>query len=362
MVYDEGHRCSPGTAPSHRRTPVPPALRSYSAATLDGISFIVARCCWEARPERDVQTPGGAAPLRLSRTLPSGRGVGNPGFPVAQPRLGAAGASTGRGAVRQAHRKWGTPVSPWPNRGWERLAPLQAGVRFDRLTASGETRCPRMVTAGRGLGKPGFPSSPPLVGAADIPPAGVRFDRLTASGETRCPRMVTAGKGMGKPGVPGWSPQAGGWGKTRCPHIPTAGGSGWRPHQPGCGSTGSPQVGKAGVPGWSPQGRGWGNPVSPGPNRGWERLAPHRQGCGSTGSPQVGKPGVPGWSPQAGGWGNPVSPVPHRWWERLAPHRQGCGSTGSPQVGKPGCPVCSPQRNSGEWGNRWWSRPSRPHQ
>ncbi len=330
MVYDEGHRCSPGTAPSHRRTPVPPALRSYSAATLDGIWFIVARCCWEARPERDVQTPGGAAPLRLSRTLPSGRGVGNPGFPVAQPRLGAAGAPTGRGAVRQAHRKWGNPVSSDGH----------------RRQGAGETRCPRMVTAGRGMGKPGVPSSPPRVGAAGAP---------TGRGAVR-----QAHRKWGNPVSPDGHRRQGD-GETRCPQFPTAGGSGWRPHQPGCGSTGSPQVGKAGVPGWSPQGRGWGNPVSSDGHR--------REGDGESRCPRMvtagrgmGKPGVPGWSPQAGRWGNPVSPVPHRGWERLAPHRQGCGSTGSPQVGKPGFPVCSPQRNSGEWGNRWWSRPSRPHQ
>ena len=60
--------------------------------------------------------------------LPSGRGLGNPGFPVSQPVLGAAGAPSGRG-----------------------------------------------------LGKPGFPMSQPLVGAAGPPPAG--------AGETRFPRM-----------------------------------------------------------------------------------------------------------------------------------------------------------------------------
>ena len=34
---------------------------------------------------------------RVPRTLPAGRGVGKPGFPMSQPRLGAPGAPTGRG-------------------------------------------------------------------------------------------------------------------------------------------------------------------------------------------------------------------------------------------------------------------------
>ncbi len=42
---------------------------------------------------------------------------------------------------------WGNRVSPFPNRWWERLAPSQAGVRFDRLTAGGETRFPHIFTS-----------------------------------------------------------------------------------------------------------------------------------------------------------------------------------------------------------------------
>ncbi len=195
--------------------------------------------------------------------------VGKPGFPMAHPRVGAAGVP-------------------------------QAGVRFDRLTAGGETRVPHLPTAGGSgwrphrqrcgstgspqVGKPGFPSSHPRVGAAGAPQAGVRFDRLTAGGETRVP------------------------------HLPPAGGSGWRPHRQGCGSTGSPQVGKPGFPSSHPRLGAAGAPTG----RGAVRQA-HRR------------------------WGNPGSPVPTRGWERLASHRQGCGSTGSPQVGKPGFPVCSHQ-------------------
>jgi len=40
-------------------------------------------------------------------------GVGNPGLPVLHPRLGSPGAPLGRGAVRQAHHRWGNPGSPY---------------------------------------------------------------------------------------------------------------------------------------------------------------------------------------------------------------------------------------------------------
>ena len=99
--------------------------------------------------------------------------VGKPGFPMSQPPLGAAGDPAGRGAVRQAHRRWGNPVSPVPNRRWGWLATQPAGARFDRLTAGGATRFPHVPTAvgggwrshrqGRGstgspqVGKPAFP-------------------------------------------------------------------------------------------------------------------------------------------------------------------------------------------------------------
>jgi len=214
--------------------------------------------------------------------------MGKPGFPLSQPVVGAPGDPAGRGAVRQAHRRWGNPVSPFPNRGWERLAPPQAGVRFDRLTAGGETRFPPLPTAVGGgwrprrqgcgstgspqVGKPGFLLSQPRLGAAGAPAgrgavrqahrrwgnpvsqlpnrgwerlappqAGVRFDRLTAGGETRFP------------------------------NFPTAVGSGWRPRRQGCGSTGSPQVGKPGFPtsqprlgaAGAPAGRGMGKPGFP---------------------------------------------------------------------------------------------------
>jgi len=43
--------------------------------------------------------------------------------------------------------EWGNRVSPCPNHSWERLAPLQAGARFDKLTTGGETRFPRMFTS-----------------------------------------------------------------------------------------------------------------------------------------------------------------------------------------------------------------------
>jgi len=125
-----------------------------------------------------------------------GWGKGNPGFPFPQPPLATPGAPSGRGAVRQAHRRWGTPGSPFPNRRWGHLASPQAGARFDRLTAGGEPR---------------FPLSP------------------TAGGS-------------------GWHPHRQGYGEPRVPHSLTAVGGAWRPHRQGCSSTGSPQVGNPGFP------------------------------------------------------------------------------------------------------------------
>ncbi len=84
--------------------------------------------------------------------------------------------------------EWGNPVSPCPNRRWERLAPPQAGVRFDRLTAGGETR---------------FPHVPTAVGS-------------------------------------GWRPHRQGDGETRFSHVPTAVGSGWHPQGRGMGKPGFP--------------------------------------------------------------------------------------------------------------------------
>ncbi len=121
-------------------------------------------------------------PLLGAAGTPTGRDMGKPGCPISRLLLGAAGAPTGRGAVRQAHRRWGNPVAPSPNRCWERLAPPRAGI--------------------------------------------------------------------------------------------------------------------------------WGNPLSPCPNRCWERLAP----------------------PRAGKWGNLVSPFPNRCWERLVPHRQEDGETRFPRI------------------------------
>jgi len=217
-----------------------------------------------------------------------GWGKGNPGFPFPQPPLATPGAPSGRGAVRQAHRRWGTPGSLPLNRRWGHLAPPQAGARFDRLTAGGESRVPLSPTAvsdawhpfrqGRGstgspqVGNPGFPFPQPPLGAPGTPSgrgavrqahrrwgtpgspfpnrrwghlappqAGARFDRLTAGGEPRVP----------------------------CPS--TAVGGTWHPLRQGRGSTGSPQVGNPGFPfpqppvgaAGTPTGRGMGNPGFP---------------------------------------------------------------------------------------------------
>jgi len=98
------------------------------------------------------------------------------------------------------------------------------------------------LPSGRGLGKPGFPMSQPLLGAAGAPQAGARFDKLTTGGETRFPRMFTSVIHAAAPHSDtmnigfSWEgyalpnpPLREGVGETRFPHVPTAGGSGWRP-------------------------------------------------------------------------------------------------------------------------------------
>ncbi len=70
-------------------------------------------------PSVRISRPCGCAAQR-TQTLPSERGMENPGFPMSQLRLGAAGTP--------AVGRWGTPVSQSPNRGWERLAPPPAGA------------------------------------------------------------------------------------------------------------------------------------------------------------------------------------------------------------------------------------------
>ncbi len=117
-----------------------------------------------------------------------------------------------------------------------RLAPPQAGVRFDRLTAGGSTGSPQAVrpahrrrfdrlTAGGStgspqVGKPGFPMSQPLVGAAG----------------------ASTGRGMGKPGFPVLSPQSTG---TACrPEALTPAGSSGKGVK-GCGESGFPRCADA---------------------------------------------------------------------------------------------------------------------
>jgi len=111
---------------------------------------------------RFPHTPGGlpGAPL--------GRGMGQPGFPMAQPRLGAAGAPLGRGmgqpgfptplegclAPRWAGG-WGNPVSPHPWRvAWRPAGQGDGATRFPHgPTAGGRGWRP----AGQGDGETRFP-------------------------------------------------------------------------------------------------------------------------------------------------------------------------------------------------------------
>ena len=114
-------------------------------------------------------------------------------------------------------------------------------------------------------------------------PHNARMKIFLILGRATPSQTLPAGRGKGKPGFPmsqphSWEgdalpnpPRREGDGETRFPHVPTAFLGGLRPPKP------------------SPQGGGWGNPVSPCPNRWWERLAP----------------------PQAGAWGHPVSPYVH---------------------------------------------------
>ncbi len=153
---------------------------------------------------------------------PPGRGMGKPGFPMSQPRLGAAGVPTGGGAVRQAHRRWRNPVSPYVH-----IRPHARGAQRQHATVGGLTpsltlprwgREPGSSPQGGGWRNPVSPCPNRPWGRLAPLQAGVRFDRLTAGGEPRFP------------------------------HSPTAVGSGWRPYRQGRGSTSSPQVGKPGFP------------------------------------------------------------------------------------------------------------------
>ncbi len=190
-------------------------------------------CAWRTTP---AYNRGRANPLpnppplgEGSGLLPAGRGMGKPGFPISQPLLGAAGAL-------QAG-EWGNPVSPFPNRCWERLAPPRTGGWGNAVSPSvhrwGGLAAPRagewgnpvspyvhlrrscawrttpacnrgranplsdppplgegsgLLPAGRGVGKPGFPTLQPPLGASGTP----------------------TGRGMGNPGFPMFSHQ------TRC--------------------------------------------------------------------------------------------------------------------------------------------------
>jgi len=149
-------------------------------------------CSWEGVEARR---------RRASTPKPSRQGGvwGNPVSPCPNRCWERLAPPTGRGAVRQAHRRWGNPVSPYVH-----LRPHARSAQ-------------RRDDHGVSLGGPPPPWPSP------------------AGGGNRAP------------------PRREGGGETRFPHFPIAVGSGWRPHRQGCGSTGSPQVGKPGFPVCSPQ-------------------------------------------------------------------------------------------------------------
>ncbi len=156
------------------------------------------------------------------RNSPLRQGVGETRFPQF-PTAGGSGWHPSQAGG------WRNRVSPVPNRWWKRLDPPQAGA----------------------MGKPGYPSSQPLLEAAGTP-------HRQGDGETGFPQFPTAGGS-------GWHPpQAGGWGNPVTP-VPNRC---WKRLAP-------------------PQAGGWGNPVTPVPNRCWKRLDPHRQGDGETRFPRM---------------------------------------------------------------------------
>ncbi len=188
--------------------PMPQPRLGAAGAPPAGVRFDRLTAGGETRfPHLSTAGASGWRPSRQGCGSTGSPQVGKPGFPISQPLVRAAGDPTGRGAVRQAHRRWGNPVSPSLNRWWERLATQPAG----------------------GMGKPGFPMSQPRLGAAGDP----------------------ASRGMGKPGFPICSHQAPCAGRT----TPAC----------NCGratpSLALPRWGRE--PGSSPQGGARGNPVSP---------------------------------------------------------------------------------------------------
>ncbi len=223
------------------------------------------------------------------RLVPPGRGMGNPGFPVPSPpspnrgweRLVPPGRGMGNPGFPVPSPQgtgWGNPVSPSPNRGWERLAPPQARVR-------GTPASPYPPRRER-VGETRFPHPPTAVGSAWRP-------HRQGHGEPWLPRTLPAGRGVGKPGFPMSQPRLGapgpprqGYGEPRLPRTLPAGRGVGKPGfpipQPRLGAPGAPTgrgMGNPGFPVPSPQGGAWGNLVSPCLNRGWERLAPPQAGA-----------------------------------------------------------------------------------
>ncbi len=215
--------------------------------------------------------------------------MGQPGRPFPQPVLGAPRCPTGRGAVRQAHRR-----------------------RFDKLTTGGETRVLRMFTS---------ESATPRAFVYSFP---IRWPISSRRPRKPIPEQVKPVEGRSPPKP---SPLAG------YVHL--------RPHARGAQRRDEHGASLGGPP-----------PPWPSPAGGGNRAPPRRQGRGEARFPVYSpQPSMRlRRTTQAGGWGNPVSPFLNRCWERLAPHRQGCGSTGSPQVGNPVSPYvhlslapCPPQ-------------------
>ncbi len=107
---------------------------------------------------------------------------------------------------------WGNPVSPCPNLG--AAGAPQAGVRFDKLTAGGETRFPRIFTSGIHAAAPHKARMKILLFLGGLRPpkpsplAGCFLGGLRPPKPSRWGGLVApTGRGMGKPGFPVFSPQ-----------------------------------------------------------------------------------------------------------------------------------------------------------
>jgi len=178
------------------------------------------------RPSRLVGGfPGGLRPPRPSRLVGGFPG----GLRPPRPSRLVGGFLGGRSPPRPSRLAGGFLGGRSPPRPSRLAGGFPGGLRPPRPSRSGGLAVP----TGRGMGKPGFPIPQPRL-AAPATPAGVRFDKLTAGGETRFPPMFTSVAYHGTV-PPTWEnraspnsdrcrdhpapPPAGGWGNLVSPYF-----------------------------------------------------------------------------------------------------------------------------------------------